>query len=87
MALCAFLLVGAIIFYVVCVNMLATKGYAMNSLEEEIEALYEEQKGMSIEEASLASLYRVREKSEHFGLEAVEEKEIIYSVGQFALKD
>jgi hypothetical protein len=85
--ICAFFLMGAIIFYIVCINMLATRGYTMNSLEKEIQMLYEEQKEMSIEEAGLASLYRIREKSDHFGLESVQEKEIIYNAGQFALKD
>ena len=85
--LCAFLLVGSIVFYIVCVNRLATRGYTMNTLEKEIKTLYEKQKGMSIEEARLASLYRIREKSNHFDLKTVKEKEIIYSIGKFALKD
>lgn len=82
----AFLLLS-VMFHVMSMNALATKGYEMRSVEKKLEEETQKYKRMLVEEAQLTSLYRIRRVGERLDLEyAQETPEIVYGVESFAFK-
>jgi hypothetical protein len=81
------LLVFSVIAHVWCLNMLATKGYDLRSIEAKTADLLEEDKQLRIDEARLISLYRVEREMEHLSNAVSDDAEAVYATGRFALRD
>lgn len=73
--------------YLIAINALATKGYALKDVEKRVSDLTREQKHLHIEQAQLTSLYRVRQESDTAGLVDSDEYEVVYALHHFALRE
>lgn len=86
----SFLLVALVcaagVFYIFEVNNMATKGYEIRNLENQLNKLQKENETLRIQEAELKSMYKIEEKTKDLNMVAPKDVSYLNLPGNVAMK-
>ena len=86
----SFLLVALVcaagVFYIFEVNNLATKGYEIRNLENQLSKLKKENENLRIQEAELKSMYKIEEKTRELNMVVPKDVSYLNLPGDMAMR-
>lgn len=80
------LVCAAGVFYIFEVNNLATKGYEIKNLENQLNKLRKENENLRIQEAELKSMYKIEEKTKDLNMIVPKDVSYLNLPGDMAMK-